>query len=305
MNYKYGVLCGILFLLFLPFNANAEYTDSVNMSVDLPIYTKSDVITIYGNVIDELRLLISITGPDGEIVQLHDNSMWEVQEISIWDSSFNYPMNFSHDVILSDYDLQKSGVYVISVEYNMKAEVGKAIQLSSEFFYDSGYNVNPMDVSNEHDTISESDQIFIFSISGIVIIGTVIFLARHSIIRKKTEYDTGEWDSKKNRDYEKYHSDWMSDEVNFERDGKKKLTDEEFRKSLLANNLPNYYEILQIQKNTSQAEIKNQYRHLAKKWHPDREKSPGAERKMMQINMAYEVLSNPKRRKMYDQHFSE
>ena len=162
-----------------------------------------------------------------------------------------------------------------------------------------------MDVSNEHDTISESDQIFIFSISGIVIIGTVIFLARHSIIRKKTEYDTGEWDSKKNRDYEKYHSDWMSDEVNFERDGKKKLTDEEFRKSLLANNLPNYYEILQIQKNTSQAEIKNQYRYLAKKWHPDREKSPGAERKMMQINMAYEVLSNPKRRKMYDQHFSE
>ena len=97
----------------------------------------------------------------------------------------------------------------------------------------------------------------------------------------------------------------MSDEVNFERDVKKKLTDEEFRKSLLANNLPNYYEVLQIQKNTSQAEIKNQYRHLAKKWHPDREKSPDAERKMMQINMAYEVLSNPKRRKMYDQYFSE
>ena len=77
------------------------------------------------------------------------------------------------------------------------------------------------------------------------------------------------------------------------------------RKSLLSDNLPNYYEILQIQKNTSQAEIKNQYRRLAKKWHPDREKSPDAERKMMQINMAYEVLSNPKRRKMYDQYFSE
>ena len=97
----------------------------------------------------------------------------------------------------------------------------------------------------------------------------------------------------------------MSDEVNFERDGKKKLTDEEFRKSLLSNNLPNYYEILQIQKNTSQTEIKNQYRRLAKKWHPDREKSPDAERRMMQINMAYEVLSNPKRRKMYDQYFPE
>ena len=281
MNYKYGVSCGILFLLFLPFNANAE---SVNMSVDLPIYTKSDIITIYGSITSETTLQISITGPDGEIV---------ANESVLITSS-----DFSHSVMLSDYDLEKSGIYVISVMYNGN-------HLDDEFFYDSGYNVNPMDVSNEHDTISESDQLFIFSISGIVIIGTVIFLARHSIIRKKTEYDAGEWDSKKNRDYEKYHSDWMSDEVNFERDGKKKLTDEEFRKSLLANNLPNYYEILQIQKNTSQAEIKNQYRHLAKKWHPDREKSPDAERKMMQINMAYEVLSNPKRRKMYDQHFSE
>ena len=281
MNYKYGVLCGILFLLFLPFNANAE---SVSMSVELPIYTKSDIIAIYGSITSEITLQISIIGPDGEIVA--DESV------------LIPPSDFSHSVILSDYDLERSGVHVISVMYNGN-------QFENEFFYDSGYNVNPMDVSNEHDTISESDQLFIFSISGIVIIGTVIFLARHSIIRKKTEYDAGEWDSKKNRDYEKYHSDWMSDEVNFERDGKKKLTDEEFRKSLLANNLPNYYEILQIQKNTSQAEIKNQYRHLAKKWHPDREKSPGAERKMTQINMAYEVLSNPKRRKMYDQYFSE
>ena len=281
MNYKYGVLCGILFLLFLPFNANAE---SVNIPIDLPIYTKSDVITIYGAITSETTLQISITGPDGEIVA--DKSVLITSS------------DFSHSVILSDYDLQKSGVHVISVMYDGN-------QIENEFFYDFGHNVNPMDVSNEHDTISESDQILIFSISGIVIIGTVVFLARHSIVRKKTEYDTGEWKSKKNRDYEKYHSDWMSDEVNFERDGKKKLTDEEFRKSLLANNLPNYYEVLQIQKNTSQAEIKNQYRHLAKKWHPDREKSPDAERKMMQINMAYEVLSNPKRRKMYDQYFSE
>ena len=281
MNYKYGVLCGILFLLFLPFNANAE---SVSMSVDLPIYTKSDIITIYGSITSETTLQISITGPTDEIVAN--------------ESVLIASTDFSYSVILSDYDLERSGIHVISVIYDGN-------QLENEFFYDSGYNVNPMDVSNEHDTISESDQLLIFSISGIVIIGTVIFLARHSIIRKKTEYDTGEWSSKKNRDYEKYHSDWMSDEVNFERDVKKKLTDEEFRKSLLSDNLPNYYKILRIQKNANQTEIKNQYRRLAKKWHPDREKSPDAERKMMLINMAYEVMSNPKRRKMYDQHFSE
>ena len=281
MNYKYGVSFGILFLLFLPFNA---YADSVNMSIDLPIYTKSDIITIYGSITSETTLQISITGPTDEIV---------ANESVLITSN-----DFSYSVILSDYDLERSGIHVISVIYDGN-------HLENEFFYDSGYNVNPMDVSNEHDTISESDQLLIFSISGIVIIGTVIFLARHSIIRKKTEYDTGEWNSKKNRDYEKYHSDWMSDEVNFERDVKKKLTDEEFRKSLLSDNLPNYYKILRIQKNANQTEIKNQYRRLAKKWHPDREKSPDAERKMMLINMAYEVMSNPKRRKMYDQYFSE
>jgi len=281
MNYKYGVTFLALFLLFFPFNANA---DSVTISADLPIYTNADVITIHGVITTETTLQISIFGFNDEIV---------TEEVIII-----LPTDFSHNIILSDYDLEKSGIYVISVRYD-------DTHLESEFFYDSGYNVNPMDINNDPSTISESDQLVVFSISVIVIIGMVIFLARHSIIRKKTEYDTGEWNSKKNRDYEKYHSEWMSDEVNFTRDGKKKLTDEEFRKSLLSSNLPNYYEILEIKNNATQSEIKNQYRHLAKKWHPDKEKSPDAEKKMAQINTAYEVLSNSKRRKMYDQHFSK
>ena len=138
-----------------------------------------------------------------------------------------------------------------------------------------------------------------------IIISVLIFLARHSIFRKKTDYETGNWASKKNRDYEKYHSEWMSDEISFERKGKSKLSDEEFRKSLLSKNLPDYYTILQIQKNASQNEIKMQFRQLAKKWHPDKKQSDDAEEKMAQINMAYEVLSNPKRREMYDQYFSK
>jgi len=48
-----------------------------------------------------------------------------------------------------------------------------------------------------------------------------------------------------------------------------------------------------------------QFRLLAKKWHPDKKQSNDAEEKMAQINMAYEVLSNTERRKMYDQHFSK
>ena len=130
MNYKYGVLCGILFLLFLPFNANAE---SVSMSVDLPIYTKSDIITIYGSITLAITLQISITGPDGEIVA--DESVLIT------------PSDFSHSVILSDYDLERSGTYTISVMFDGK-------QLENNFFYDSGYIVIPMIVSNEFDRIN-------------------------------------------------------------------------------------------------------------------------------------------------------
>ena len=165
--------------------------------------------------------------------------------------------------------------------------------------------MNPNKVNSGIESLSESDQMIIFASAIIIIIGVLIFLARDSIFRKKTEYDTGDWASKKNRDYEKYHSEWMSDEISFERKGKNKLSDDEFTKSLLNENLPDYYAILQVQKNASQDEIKRQFRLLAKKWHPDKKQSNDAEEKMAQINMAYEVLSSPKRRKMYDQHFSE
>jgi molecular chaperone DnaJ len=133
----------------------------------------------------------------------------------------------------------------------------------------------------------------------------LVFLARGSFTRKKTEYDVGEWESKKNRDYEKYHSEWMSDEISFERTSKDKLSDEEFRKSLLNENLPDYYAILQVSKDASQNEIKKQFRLLAKKWHPDKKQSNDAEEKMAQINISYGVLSDHKRRKMYDQHFAK
>ena len=281
MNYKYLIPFSILFLLFLPSSA---FADSVNISVDLPIFTKSDIITIHGIISTETTLQILITNPD-EITVAEENIV-----LSSGD--------FSHNVVLGNYDLGRSGTYTISVLYDESS-------IDGEFFYDSGHNVNPIDVSNRIDTISESDQIIVFSIGGVMIVGIVIFLARGSIFRKKTEYDSGDWASKKNRDYEKYHSDWMNDEINFERDGNKKLSDEEFRESLLANNLPDYYMILEIEKDVNQDEIKSQYRRLAKRWHPDKDKSHNAENKMTQINMAYEVLSDQKRRKMYDQYFSK
>ena len=281
MKYKVAVCFLIIFVLFLPIDV---FANSVNISVDLPIYTDADVIAIHGNISTETILQITIIDPD-EIIVLNEN-------LTI------IPGDFTYNITLGNYDLKRSGHYDISIVYD-------GIKIADQFFYDSGHNVNPMKVSNGANSLSESDQITIFAIAAIIIIGVLVFLARGSFTRKKTEYDAGEWESKKNRDYEKYHSEWMSDEVNFERAGKDKLSDEEFRESLLNENLPDYYAILQISKNASQNEIKKQFRLLAKKWHPDKKQSNDAEEKMAQINMAYEVLSDHKRRKMYDQHFAK
>ena len=281
MKYRAIPYFSIILILLIPANV---FGDSVNISVDLPIFTDTDKIVIFGNVSTEIILQVMITDP-GEMVILNEDITIPAGD-------------FTHNITLGNYDLTRSGHYDISVIYD-------EIVIVKQFFYDSGHNVNPMKVTTGIESLSESDQIIIFAFFTIVIISVLIFLARHSIFKKKTAYDVGDWASKKNRDYEKYHSEWMSDEISFERKGKNKLSDEEFRKSLLKENLPDYYDILQVQKDASQDEIKKQFRLLAKKWHPDKKQSSDAEEKMARINMAYEVLSNPKRRKMYEQYFSK
>ena len=281
MKYKVIQYFSIILILLIPVNV---FADSVNISVDLPIFTDNDKIVIYGNVSTETTLQVMIVDPS-EMIILDEN-------ITV------SPGDFTYDIVIGDYDLNRSGHYDISV-------VSGKSKIVAQFFYDSGYNVNPMKVYGALESLAESDLIIVFAVAVAIIISVLIFLARDSIFRKKTEYDTEEWASKKNRDYEKYHSEWMSDEISFERKGKNKLSDEDFRKSLQSNNLLDYYVILQIEKTASQDEIKNQFRKLAKKWHPDRKQGDDAEKKMADINMAYEVLSNPQRRKMYDQHFSK
>jgi DnaJ-class molecular chaperone len=66
-----------------------------------------------------------------------------------------------------------------------------------------------------------------------------------------------------------------------------------------------YYELLGISKNASDAELKAAYRRQALKWHPDRNKEAGATEKFKEINHAYEVLSDQKKRSMYDQYGKE
>ena len=67
-------------------------------------------------------------------------------------------------------------------------------------------------------------------------------------------------------------------------------------------NKRDYYEVLGVEKNASDAEIKKAYRKLAMKYHPDQ--NPGdksAEEKFKEINEAYEVLSDADKKARYDQ----
>ena len=63
-----------------------------------------------------------------------------------------------------------------------------------------------------------------------------------------------------------------------------------------------YYEVLGISKDTQINEIKSQYRKLALKFHPDRNKSSEAVEHFKEISEAYAVLSDTKKRQLYDQH---
>lgn len=62
-----------------------------------------------------------------------------------------------------------------------------------------------------------------------------------------------------------------------------------------------YYEVLGLSKGASEQEIKQAHRKLAKQYHPDINKEPGAEEKFKEIQEAYEVLSDPQKKQAYDQ----
>jgi DnaJ-class molecular chaperone len=66
--------------------------------------------------------------------------------------------------------------------------------------------------------------------------------------------------------------------------------------------MSNYYEILEIDKNATIDDIKKNYKKLAFKWHPDKnqDNKAEAEKKFKDISKAYQILSDPDKRKIYD-----
>ena len=63
-----------------------------------------------------------------------------------------------------------------------------------------------------------------------------------------------------------------------------------------------YYEILGVGRDATDEDIKRAFRKLAFQYHPDHNRSDGAEEKFKEINEAYEVLSDPEKRAAYDRY---
>jgi DnaJ-class molecular chaperone len=66
-----------------------------------------------------------------------------------------------------------------------------------------------------------------------------------------------------------------------------------------------YYKILGISRGASDDDIKKAYRKLALKYHPDKNKEASAEEKFKEVAEAYEILSDPKKKEIYDKYGEE
>lgn len=138
---------------------------------------------------------------------------------------------------------------------------------------------------------------------AIAVVILFLYLARDIILRRKSEYEKKEFESKKNRDYEKYHSEWNTEDEDFFGGRKKPKESQEFRKMMQDSSLPNYYGILGVSQDATQEEIKSKFRQLAKEHHPDRTKDQSSTERFAEINEAYDTLSDVETRAEYDKYY--
>lgn len=140
-------------------------------------------------------------------------------------------------------------------------------------------------------------------IMAIAVVSLFLYLARDIILRRKTGYEEKDLESKRNRDYEKYHSPWNEDEDDFIASTKKSKEAEEFRRQVQESKLPNYYAMLGVPNDADQKEIKTRYRQLVKELHPDKSKDEKTSERLAEISKAYKILSDSEKRKTYDAYY--
>ncbi|EME32675.1 DnaJ homolog subfamily B member 14 [Galdieria sulphuraria] len=71
------------------------------------------------------------------------------------------------------------------------------------------------------------------------------------------------------------------------------------------NTAPNYYVVLHVTPNSSEADIKRNYYKLARILHPDKCKEPGAEDAMKTVALAYDTLTSPIKKRLYDSYMTD
>lgn len=151
-------------------------------------------------------------------------------------------------------------------------------------------------VVGEH-TVSPADQAVILAGFAVATIAVFVYIARHSIMRRRTLYDDRhDLGSKEDRDREKYSSDWA--------DGYEEVGSRTRRKSRGddggASGPPDPYMVMGVGRDATRADIKARYRILARQNHPDKSDRGDARERMAGINKAYEILSDPQKRDEYD-----
>ena len=281
MNMKNQFLAVFIFSLFSIAIIGNSFAQNSDINIDNTFYEKSDIISIWGTSPPNPQnsVFITIKDSNGNIVWTEKLSLDEKNE-------------FATLVIAGISNWSLSGNYDVILESGQTTE-------TKTFFYDSGPQVNPPSAIDEY-YISQEDLILTFTIACIVVGAVFVYLARNIILHRKTKYDDADLASKKNRDYEKYHSDWTDEEIFGSR--KSTINTDELRDMYNSKSLPDYYSILDLTNEASSLQIKNQYRKLAKQYHPDRN-DESTEEKMAEINKAYEVLSDEKLKVEYDKFY--
>ena len=275
------VLVVFFFSIFTIMFVESSFAENSSINIDNTFYEKSDIISIWGNAPANPQNSVFVTIKDDS-----GNTVWTEKLL------LDEKGEFSTLVIAGISN------WAVSGNYDVVLESGEIIATKT-FFYDSGPQVNPPSVIDEY-YISQEDLILTFTIASVTVVLIFVYLARNIILRKKTKYDEIDLASKKDRDYEKYHSDWAQEEMS---DSRKSTIDaNELRDMYNNKSLPNYYQLLDLPDNASTIDIKNQYRKLAKQYHPDRNKN-SSEEKMADINKAYEVLSDKKLKTEYDKFY--